>query len=387
MKRVAILGATGSVGQSTLRLLAERADAFEPVLLSANRSVEALIDLAASHGPRALCFAGLPSRRALPRGQETPRGVRVHFGAQGILDALAETDPDLVLNAITGAAGLRASAWTLEAGKSLLLANKESLVAAGSLLKALEARHGGRILPVDSEHAAIHQCLRGERREDVRRVWLTASGGPFRDLPPDDFLAITPAQALAHPTWKMGPRITIGSATLMNKAFEVIEAHHLFGLRADEIETVVHRQSIVHSIVEFRDGSLISQMGVPDMRVPILYCLGWPDRLDFEFDGFDFEAFRSLTFEPVDRERFPALDLGYHCLEAGGDSGAVLNAADEVASQAFLDGRIPFAGIPRIVEKTLESHSPNPVDSVAQVQDVDSRARAEAETWIQRWSA
>lgn len=379
--RVAILGATGSVGQSTLRLLDTRRDLFDVVLLVAHRSHEALLAHAASFDVPHGCLAGYANSSDLPVSAASSN-TRLHFGAAGILEALDAAVPDLVLNAITGSAGLEASAWTLRHGKRLLLANKESLVAAGPLLRELERSGEGTILPVDSEHAAIHQCMRGERRDELRKIYLTASGGPFRDLPADAFDDVTREQALDHPTWNMGPRITIGSATLMNKAFEVIEAHHLFDLSPPEIEVVVHRQSIVHSIVEFCDGSLVAQMGVPDMRVPILYCLGWPNRLPFEFEGFDMRQFSQLTFEPADMQRFPALRLGYECLELGGDTGAVLNAADEVATQAFLDERISFPRIPQIVERVLQRHTPAPVESVSQVLEVDAWARREAEACI-----
>ncbi|MDP6424168.1 MAG: 1-deoxy-D-xylulose-5-phosphate reductoisomerase, partial [Planctomycetota bacterium] len=381
MKRVAILGATGSVGCSTLRLLADRRDRFEVVFLAAHRSEQALLEQVAANDCPYACLSGVSK-------PPSAKGCQVFSGATGILEGLEASTPDLVLNAITGAAGLEASAWTLEQDKNLLLANKESLVVAGPLLRRLAHDGDGRILPVDSEHAAIHQCLRGEREADLRRVYLTASGGPFRDLPTEDFLAITPKEALNHPTWDMGPRITVGSATLMNKAFEVIEAHWLFGLSAEQIEVVVHRQSIVHSLVEFRDGSVMAQLGVPDMRVPILYCLGWPGRLDFDFSPFNVHSFAHLTFEEADRARFPALDLGYHCLELGGTAGAVLNAADEVCTHAFLDGRIPFPRIVETVERVLASHTSGSgarsgvnlpfvreVESVAQVLEVDTWAR------------
>lgn len=377
MKRIAILGATGSIGRSTLDLLRTRGTEFEPVFLAAHRSSDRLFEQAESFGIRHVALAGidgdLPSRA----------GLQVHGGSRGILEGLDETAPDLVLNAITGAAGLEASAWTLEHGRRLLLANKESLVVAGPFLRSLARQHGGTILPVDSEHAAIHQCLRGEDREALRRVYLTASGGPFRELSSEAMQSVTREQALRHPTWKMGERITIGSATMMNKAFEVIEARQLFALCADEIEVLVHPQSIVHSMVEFRDGSIIAQLGVPDMRVPILYCLGWPDRLDFEFRGFDLRSFATLTFEAADRSRFPALDLGYRCVRQGGSSGAVLNAADEVATQAFLERKISFPSIISTVGRVLESHDPGPIESIPHVLEIDAWARREARSCLQ----
>ena len=351
------------------------------MLLSAHRSAEALFRAASSFGCRQLALTGVD--RASDLALEAAADAQLHFGPQGLLDALDACGAELVLNAITGSAGLQASAWTLREGKRLLLANKESLVAAGPLLRQLELAHGGCILPVDSEHAAIHQCLRGERRDELRRVLLTASGGPLRELAPDRFADVSVEQALAHPTWKMGPRITIGSATLMNKAFEVLEAHHLFDLGRSEIDVVVHPQSIVHSMVEFHDGSIMAQLGVPDMRVPILYCLGWPERLPFEFEGFDLARWGQLSFEAPDHERFPALELGYRCVELGHDAGAVLNAADEIATHAFLEGRIAFPQITEIVENVLEGHNVTPIASVEQVLDVDASARRAALNWIE----
>ncbi len=376
MKRLAILGATGSIGSSTLSLLEGREEQFAPVLLSAHKSIDALLRHGSRYPEAALSITGCSSSELGSMGSDI--SAPIHFGPDGLIDALDRAAPDLVLNAITGSAGLRASVWTLEHGLPLALANKESLVVAGPLLAALVEKYGGEILPVDSEHAAIHQCLRGERRQDLRRIYLTCSGGPFRDHAKEAIATATREEALAHPNWAMGDRITIGSATLMNKAFEVIEARHLFDLEASEIDVWIHRQSIIHSMVAFCDASIMAQLGVPDMRVPILYCLGHPHRLPFEFEGFDPDRFAQLSFEPVDHDRFPALRLGFQCLERGGDSGAVLNAADEVATQAFLAGRIPFPKITEIVERVLEGHETAAVESVAQILEVDQRAREEA---------
>ena len=280
-----------------------------------------------------------------------------------------------MLNAITGAAGLRASEWTLRTGRTLALANKESLVVAGDYLMRLANDSGARILPVDSEHCAIFQCLDGERRDAVRRIWLTGSGGPFRRRDLDTFAAITREEALKHPTWQMGPRITIGSATMMNKAFEVLEAHWLFGFDAERIEVVIHPQSIVHSMVEFVDGSMLAQCGVPDMRVPILFCLGYPDRLPFGFEPFDPLKWRSLEFEPFDERRFPAVRLAYDALAAGGDAGAVLNAADEIATAAFLDGRISFPEITATSARVLQQRPARPIASIADALAADREGR------------
>jgi 1-deoxy-D-xylulose-5-phosphate reductoisomerase len=366
---VAVLGCTGSVGSQALAILREHAERFDVVLLAAHRSADALGAAAAAFRPRAVCLAGDGELPALPAG------TRAFRGEHGVLDALAAAEPDVVLNAITGAAGLAATEWTLARGLVLALANKESLVVAGEHLMPLAAKSGARILPVDSEHCAIFQCLHGESPRAVRRLWLTGSGGPFRTRDPGTFGAITPAEALRHPTWTMGQRITVGSATMMNKAFEVLEAHWLFGMAPEQIRVVVHPQSIVHSMVEFVDGSMLAQCGVPDMRVPILYCLGWPERLPFAFEPFDPLKWRTLAFEPLDPTRFPAVGLAYDALRAGGDAGARLNAADEVATAAFLAGRVPFPAIAAIAAGVLAARTPRPIGSLQDVLDADAEGR------------
>ncbi|MEZ5965413.1 MAG: 1-deoxy-D-xylulose-5-phosphate reductoisomerase [Planctomycetota bacterium] len=374
MKRIAILGSTGSIGTQALALVRDgRRAMFDVVALVARRSEAALVQQAVEFGADAACLVDGSERPA-----SLPAKTAFHAGADGVLAALEETDPDLVLNGITGAAGLRASEWTLRRGKTLALANKESLVMAGPYLMALAASQGAHILPVDSEHCAIFQCLHGEPKARVRRIHLTGSGGPFRTRPLDTFATITPREALQHPTWNMGPRITVGSATMMNKAFEILEAHWLFGLQPEQIHVVLHPQSIVHSMVEFVDGSILAQLGVPDMRVPILYCLTWPERTPFAFEPFDPLKFRSLTFEPADAARYPALPLAFAALQAGGDSGAVLNAADEVMTELFLAGRIPFPAITANVARVLQQHPPEPIRSLDDVLRADAAARAAA---------
>ncbi|MFY9343999.1 MAG: 1-deoxy-D-xylulose-5-phosphate reductoisomerase, partial [Planctomycetota bacterium] len=350
-RSVAVLGCTGSVGSQALAILAAHPDRFRVVLLSAHSQRNALAAAADIHRAPAACLTAASD--STPASGPWPAGTRVYSGAAGLLEALQDTAPDLVLNAITGAAGLAASEWTLRAGKTLALANKESLVVAGEYLMPLAARTGARILPVDSEHCALFQCLHGESPRAVRKLWLTGSGGPFRTRPLGTFAAITVEEALRHPTWTMGPRITVGSATMMNKAFEVLEAHWLFGVPADTIEVVLHPQSIVHSMVEFVDGSILAQCGVPDMQVPIRYCLGWPERLPAAFQPFDPVRWRTLEFAPLEAARYPAVGLAYDCLAAGGDSGARLNAADEIATAAFLAGEIPFPAITAISEQVL----------------------------------
>ncbi len=371
-RRIAVLGSTGSVGTQALEILAQNGDRFDVVLLAAHRSAAGIAAQAATHGADAVCLTGVDDRPDLPAGTEW------FAGSAGVLDALERTQPDTVLNGIMGAAGLAASEWTLRTGRTLALANKESLVVAGDYLMPLAQQNGATILPVDSEHCAVFQCLNGEDRKAVRRVLLTGSGGPLRTRDLGTFDQVTREEALAHPTWKMGPRITIGSATMMNKAFEVLEAHWLFGLPAEQIEVVLHPQSIVHSMVEFVDGSIMAQCGVPDMRVPILYCLSYPERLPFDFEPFDVARWQSLTFEPCDRERYPAVDLAYEVMAAGGDTGARLNAADEIATQAFLDGAIPFPAIVDICRTVLAERAPRPITSLSDVQNADAEGRQSA---------
>ncbi len=375
-RRIAVLGCTGSVGSQASSILTDHADRFDVVLLAAHTRADELAAMAAHHRPAAACLTGAAAPPPLPAG------TRFYHGADGLLAALAASAPDTVLNAITGAAGLAASEWTLRTGRTLALANKESLVVAGEYLMPLAQRSGASILPVDSEHCAIHQCLKGEASKAVRRIWLTGSGGPFRMRALDTFAAITPAEALKHPTWTMGPRITIGSATMMNKAFEVLEAHWLFGLPAERIEVVLHPQSIVHSMVEFVDGSILAQCGVPDMRVPILYCLGHPERLPFGFQPFDPLRWRNLEFAPFEPARYPAVGLAYEAMRDGGDSGARLNAADEVATAAFLAGRIPFPAITALVADVLRERRPRPIRSLSDVLAADAEARRSAEQRI-----
>ena len=375
-RRVAVLGCTGSVGSQALSILAEHPDRFEVVLLAAHSKARELAAAVAQHPGAIACLTGATATPAVPSAGRT------FAGAEGLLQALDASAPDMVLNAITGAAGLAASAWTLRAGRTLALANKESLVIAGSWLMPLARRSGARVLPVDSEHCAIFQCLDGEDPASVRRIWLTGSGGPFRTRDLDTFAAITPSEALKHPTWTMGPRITIGSATMMNKAFEVLEAHWLFDLPPERIEVVLHPQSIVHSMVEFRDGSMLAQCGVPDMRVPVLFCLGYPERLPFGFQPFDPLRWQKLEFAPFEPTRYPAVALAYEALRAGGDAGARLNAADEVATAAFLAGRIPFPAITDTVAAVLRERPARPIDSLQDVLDADVEARQSAQRWL-----
>lgn len=365
-----MLGSTGSVGTSTLSLLLGREERFEVVLLTAHGSEATLLEQCGRFRPRAACLVGGGARPG-----RLPEPTAWFTGAAGVLEALEAAAPDLVLNAITGAAGLPASEWTVRKGKPLALANKESLVMAGPYLMELARATGSVVLPVDSEHCAIHQCLAGVPRSALRRIHLTGSGGPFRTRPLASFATITPDEALRHPTWSMGKRITIGSATMMNKAFEIVEARWLFDLRPDQIEVVLHPQSIVHSMIELVDGSMLAQLGIPDMRVPILYCLGWPDREPFEFRPFDFARWRTLEFLPPEPERYPALALGTEVLRLGGDSGALLNAADEVLTAMFLAGETPFPAITATVAAVLRARPARPIHGIADVLRADAEAR------------
>jgi len=381
MKTLLVLGSTGSIGRQTLDLVRRAPSDFRVAGLSAAESWERLLEQAREFRPRLVALldeqAGERLRPALPAGI----GLRV--GPQAAEELASELDYDLAVHGITGAAGVRSTQRILERGRALALANKESLVVAGELLTQLARSKGVPILPIDSEHSAVFQCLRGENPERVRRVLLTASGGAFRDVPLAELESATPEMALRHPNWDMGPRITVGSATLMNKALEVIEAHHLFGLEGERIEVVLHRQSIVHSMVEFVDGSVLAQMGPPDMRAPILFALHWPERKPSALAGFDLARFRELSFEAVDRERFPSLELGYRCVREGGDAGATLNAADEEAVQAFRSGRIGFQDIARVNRSVLERR-PHLSGSVDAMLLADQRARELARAEITR---
>jgi len=366
-----VLGATGSIGRQTLDV-AERLD-IPVVGLAARHLGPELLEVSARFPDAAVAVAEAP---------DVPPGSNVEVGPDAIAAAAARSGVTVV-NGVVGAAGLRASLAALEAGNRLALANKESLVAAGPLILAALHRYGGELIPVDSEHSALHQCLAGEQLDNVRRLVLTASGGPFRGRTAKDLSTVTPEQALAHPTWNMGNRITIDSATLLNKGLEVIEAHHLFGVPYDRIDVVVHPQSIVHSLVEFVDGSLKAHVGEPDMRVPIQYAISYPDRAPGVLDEFEL-AGRSLTFEPPDRATFRALDLAYAAGRSGGTAPAVLNAADEVAVAAFLTGRIGFLDIAGVIEATIERHRWREVTSVDVVLEADAEARELATEVVSR---
>jgi 1-deoxy-D-xylulose-5-phosphate reductoisomerase len=368
---IALLGCTGSIGRSALAVIERHPDEFRVVALAARRNAPELHALAQRYRPAITVLVDEEADDSALRGNG---GFRV--GHAALLEAAAHPDVDVVLNAVVGAAGLEASLAALDAGKRLALANKESLVAGGPLVTQALARGGGELIPVDSEHSAILQCLSGAPERSVRRLILTASGGPFRDWPVERLEGVTREDALRHPTWDMGAKVTVDSASLANKALEVIEAHFLFGVGYASIEVVVHPQSIVHSMVEFVDGSVLAQMGFPNMELPILYALTHPRRLpDAGTRGFDPVRIRSLSFEAVDDTRFPAFRLGVQAGQAGGTAPAVYNAANEVAVAGFLSGQLPFNRIAEVIGRALESHVPVRVDSLATVLEADRGAR------------
>ncbi len=374
---IALLGSTGSIGRSALRVMARHPDRFKPVVLSAYDGAAELAEQAARFAPR---LAVLADAAATPPSSAAAGATEWRCGADALLDAVAREDIDVVLNAVVGAAGLEASLAALRAGKRLALANKESLVAGGELVLNALREGGGSLIPVDSEHAAIWQCLGGRDTAAVRRVMLTASGGPFRDRPREALAAVTPRDALRHPTWSMGAKITVDSATLANKALEVIEAHFLFGLPYDRIDVVIHPQSVVHSMVEFRDGSVLAQLGPPSMELPILQALSYPERMEDGGVAFDPVAAGPLAFEALDAERFPAFRLGLAAGRAGGTAPAAFNAANEEAVAAFLDGRLEFLGIADVIARVMERHVPSGAADLESVLAADREARAEART-------
>ncbi len=380
MLPLVVLGATGSIGRQTLEV-AHNLDC-EVAGLAAGHPSPALAEIASRH-PGATVAVAKGSPDEVRRLSES-LATRVLVGREAVAE-LASATGRIVVNGIVGMAGLEATLAGLEAGNRVALANKESMVVAGTLVTRAAARGGGELIPVDSEHSALFQCLRGETVDDVRRVILTASGGPFRGWDRSRMSEVTPSQALAHPTWDMGGRITIDSATLVNKGLEVIEAHHLFGLGFDRIDVVVHPRSIVHSAVEFVDGSLKAHLGHPDMRIPIQYALTYPRRAQGFGPAFDLAGV-GLIFEEADRDSFPALDLAYEVGRRGGSGPATFNAADEVAVAAFLENRLPFLGIVDVLAKTVERLPPTPVESLAEVQAADRAARESASDLVDRYS-
>src|ERR1022692_3182608 len=376
MKNIAILGSTGSIGRSTLSVAESYPDRFQIVALAAGSNLEAAVDQALRWRPRVMSMAAESDADALRvRLKKEGLGeIEVVHGAAGTVRVATHPEVDFVVSAIVGVAGLEATYEAVRAGKILGLANKECLVAAGELITAEARRQGKPLLPIDSEHNAVHQCLRGGRMDEVDRIWLTASGGPFLNTPHSVFASITVEQALNHPTWKMGRRITIDSATLMNKGFEVIEACRLFHLPPGKVGVIVHPQSTIHSMVEFVDGSILAQFSVTDMRLPILYALTYPERIESDM-RFPVMNLRHLDFSPPDMGKFPCLGLAYEAAEGGGAKTVALNAADEVAVAAFLDGSIRFVEIPDIIKMVLGETEVGKLESISNVLAADAEAR------------
>jgi len=379
LKRLAILGSTGSIGQSTLSIVEQFPERYSVATLAAGRNVDEAFAQAVRWRPRVISLATeeLAGQLAARLRQAGVTEIEVVHGAQGTIACSTHQEADFVVSAIVGVAGLEATHAAILAGKPVGLANKECMVAAGEILTRAARQRNVPILPIDSEHNAVHQCLRVGAHREVKFIWLTASGGPFRQLPLDQFAAITPAQALKHPTWVMGRRITIDSATMLNKGLEVIEACRLFDVASSQVRVMIHPQSTVHSLVEYVDGSILAQISVTDMRLPILYALAYPERPASTLT-FDLTALKQLDFEQPDFARFPCLRLAFEAAEKGGTHCIALNAADEVAVAAFLEGRIPFMGIPRTIEKVLAATPEAHPASIAEVLAADREARERA---------
>jgi len=380
-RKLAILGATGSVGKSTLDLIERNPDRFEVVAVTAATNAEALADIARRTGAR---LAVVSDESRLSDLQELLVGsnCRAAAGDEALIEAAAG-EAELVIAAIVGCAGLRPVMAAVEAGRTVALANKEALVTAGALMTEAAVRSGATLLPVDSEHNAIFQCLACSRNGEISRIILTASGGPFRTASAETMREATPAQAVAHPNWSMGAKISVDSATMMNKGLELIEAHHLFGVPSKRIEIVIHPQSVVHSLVEFVDGSVLAQLGSPDMRIPIAYALAWPERIPTPAQRLDLASIAKLEFEQPDLTRFPALRIAREALEAGGSAPIVLNAANEAAVGRFLEGSIGFADIPMLVERALEESDLAAPRSIADVLEIDRLTRQRVDAVMQ----
>ena len=353
-KKLSILGSTGSIGENTLLVADNLGEQIDILYLSANRNVKRLIDQAQNYHPKAVAIVDEEAGKEVTGALNNQ--IEVLTGREGLLELAGRDDVDIVMNGLVGSAGMEPTLRSVEAGVDVALSNKESLVMAGSIIDEAKQRSGAKIFPVDSEHSAIWQCLAGEDMADVRKIILTGSGGPFRTKNVETFINITPKEALNHPNWDMGNKITIDSATMMNKGLEVIETYWLFGLKADEIDIVVHPQSIIHSMVEFADRSIKAQLGVPDMKIPIQYALTYPRHSAAQWEELDFIKTGQLTFEAPDLEKFPCIKLAYESLRAGGSTPAVLNVANEQAVYNFLDGEIKFTEIPAIIEKACAEH-------------------------------
>jgi 1-deoxy-D-xylulose-5-phosphate reductoisomerase len=378
MKQIAILGSTGSIGRNTLRVVESLGGEFGVAALGAGSNIELLAEQIEQHRPRVVSVSDEESADRLRyelRQRNSSAQQRIGLGVDGLIEVATCDGAEIVIGAVVGALGLLPTYRALEMGRRVALANKETLVVAGELMTRAAEKSGAELLPVDSEHNALHQCLRGERRHEIKRLILTASGGPFRTASKDEIENATPAEALNHPTWRMGAKITVDSATLMNKGLEVIEAHWLFNASAEEIDILVHPQSIVHSMIELIDGSIIAQMGVTDMRHAIQYALTYPDRRPTMLPPLDLATLSKLEFFAPDTDKFPCITLAYNALRSGGTMPAVLNAANEVAVAAFLDSKVRFGDIPRLIQSACEAHTPQPATSLDAVLSADRWAR------------
>ncbi len=383
MKNLAILGSTGSIGRNTLEIVRQFPERFNVVALGAGKNVELLSKQIAEFKPQAVCLLNREIAEQLKEIIGKHADVEIYWGEEGYKRLAVIADTDMVVSAIVGGAGFVPTVAAIEAGKDIALANKETLVMGGEIVTGLVRKKGVRLLPVDSEHSAIFQCLQGNNKRDVRRILLTASGGPFRKYSKEEMTNITPDDALNHPTWAMGSKITIDSSTLMNKGLEVIEAYWLFNVEPEQIQIHIHPESIVHSMVEYVDGSVIAQLGIPDMKTPIAYALTYPNRLPIANPPLDLFELRKLTFFEPDFDLFPCLRLAYEALEAGGTMPAVLNAANEVAVEAFLTRKIPFLAIPEVIESTMRAHKQVGELNVERVLEADRWARKMAYSLIE----
>jgi len=375
-RTIAILGSTGSIGRSSLDVIANFPDRFQVTYLTAMRNIDLLREQINQFRPRGVVVAD--ERLADTLRREVDGITEVLSGPDGLMEIVARPDVDIVISALVGFAGLKPTLQAIESGKHIALANKETLVVGGELVTGAARRKNVNLLPVDSEHSAIFQCLQGEDHRTIERIILTASGGPFHKLPREEFRSITVERALNHPTWKMGNKITVDSATLMNKGLEVIEAFWLFGVPPESLDVVVHPQSIIHSLVEFTDGSTKAQLGFPDMKLPIQYALTYPERPTSAFRRLDLEAIREMTFFPPDFDKFPCLRAAYTALEMGGTAPAVLNAANEVAVQLFLEEKIPFTAIPTVIQNALHVHQPLHSFTLGDLESIDAETRSRA---------
>jgi 1-deoxy-D-xylulose-5-phosphate reductoisomerase len=373
MKNIAILGSTGSIGRSSLEVIRNQPDQFRVTYLTANKNIDLLQKQIEQFHPRGVVV--LDTCNAAVLGKVLGDGTEVLTGEQGLLEIVGREDVDIVISSLVGFAGLKPTIQAIKRRKTIALANKETLVVAGQLITSLVREYGVRLIPIDSEHSAILQCLAGEKRSDIAKLILTASGGPFLNRPFDEFDSITVEEALKHPNWNMGKKITIDSATLMNKGLEVIEAHWLFELPADRIEVVIHPQSIIHSMVEFIDGSLKAQMGLPDMKIPIQYALTHPERLPMNGKRIDFSRLGSMTFFEPDRKKFRCLQIAFDVLSLGGTAPAAMNAANEVAVEAFLGGKISFKKIPELIEGAVATHKTVSTPDLEDIIKADTSAR------------